>query len=46
MDIAEHLLMKGANLDVKDKVSVLFNDDFTDPYHLYLYCIVLVKDDE
>ena len=24
---------------------VLINDHFTDPYHLYLYCIVLVIDD-
>ena len=24
---------------------VLFNDNFTDPYHLYLYCIMLVIDD-
>jgi hypothetical protein len=38
--------MNGADPDVKDKVSVMFNNNFTDPYHLYLYCIMLVIDDD
>jgi hypothetical protein len=44
-DVAELLLMNGADPDVKDKVSVMFNDDFTDPYHLYLYCMMPVIDE-
>ena len=44
-DVAELLLLKGANPDVKDKVSVLFNKNFADPNHLCLYCIILFIDD-
>jgi hypothetical protein len=40
----ELLLLKGADPDVKDKVSA-GNYNFTDPYRLHLYFIIISIDD-